>query len=98
MAINVGDFLLGEGYRLIADLSTSNADVKVEMLRTAAAGHVTLSRGQGAELSWAREPRPLTSTRGPPDLPPEDRAGVFEVALQLGALFYGGGRSDPGTT
>ena len=58
VALNVGDFLLGEGYRLIGELNVS-AETRVNMLRIAAAGHLTLSRGQGAELCWARDPKPL---------------------------------------
>ncbi|MBV8881061.1 MAG: DUF116 domain-containing protein, partial [Planctomycetaceae bacterium] len=46
VALNAGDFLLGEGYRLIGELSVDPA-IKVEMLQLASAGHLTLSRGQG---------------------------------------------------
>ncbi len=55
VALNVGDFLLGEGYRLIAECDAP-AQFKVEMLKVAAIGHRTLSLGQGAELCWARSP------------------------------------------
>lgn len=84
VAINVGDFLLGEGYRLIVDVDAP-AEVKVEMLRTAAQGHVTLSRGQGAELSWTRAPEPLSSV-DVLKIFKQKTAPAFEVALQLGAL------------
>ena len=56
VALNVGDFLLGEGYRLIGELNVPD-DVKVALYRIAAEGHRTLSRGQGAELCWRRWPR-----------------------------------------
>ncbi|MAG58628.1 MAG: polyprenyl synthetase, partial [Planctomycetes bacterium] len=85
VAINVGDFLVGEGYRLIAELDAP-ADVKVEMLRIAAAGHVTLSRGQGRELSWVRDPRPLSSV-DVLKIFKQKTAPAFDVALQLGALY-----------
>ena len=42
VALNVGDFLLGEGYRLIGELDIDPA-IRVRMLRTAADGHLTLS-------------------------------------------------------
>ena len=91
IALNVGDFLLGEGYRLIGDLDV-DAQVKVDMLKTAAAGHLTLSRGQGAELSWARRPAVLSSLQVL-DIFRQKTAPAFEVALQLGARL-GGADSD----
>lgn len=87
VALNVGDYLLGEGYRLIAEVDAP-AETVVEMLRTAATGHVTLSRGQGAELSWARAPRPLTSLEVL-QIFRQKTAPAFEVALRLGALYGG---------
>ena len=87
VALNVGDFLLGEGYRLIAELDAPS-EVVVEMLRVAAAGHVTLSRGQGAELCWARSPAPLTSLEVL-QIFRQKTAPAFDVALQLGALHGG---------
>lgn len=84
VAINVGDFLLGEGYRLIAAVEAP-AEIKVEMLRTAAAGHVTLARGQGAELSWVRAPEPMNSIEVL-KIFRQKTSPAFEVALQLGAL------------
>ncbi len=87
VALNVGDFLLGEGYRLIGELDVA-AEVKVEMLRVAAHGHLTLSRGQGAELCWTRDPKPMSSLEVL-DIFRQKTAPAFEVALQLGA-YYGG--------
>jgi geranylgeranyl pyrophosphate synthase len=87
VALNVGDFLLGEGYRLIGEL-TVDAAVKVDMLRTASAGHLTLSRGQGRELLWTRNPGPLSSIEVL-DIFRQKTAPAFEVALTLGA-FLGG--------
>jgi geranylgeranyl diphosphate synthase type II len=92
VALNVGDFLLGEGYRLIGELKVEPA-VKVEMLRTASAGHLTLSRGQGRELLWTRNPGPLTSLEVL-DIFRQKTAPAFEVALQLGAFL---GDADPET-
>ena len=85
VALNVGDLLLGEGYRLLAELDAPG-DVRAELLRVAAQGHVTLSRGQGAELNWARAPKPLKSLEVL-GIFREKTAPAFEVALRLGALF-----------
>ena len=87
VALNVGDFLLGEGYRLISELSIDPA-VQVEMLRLASDGHLTLSRGQGLELCWARSPQPLSSLQVL-DIFRKKTAPAFEVALRLGACLGG---------
>ena len=89
VALNVGDFLLGEGYRLISELSIDPA-VQVEMLRLASDGHLTLSRGQGLELCWARSPKPLSSLQVL-DIFRKKTAPAFEVALRLGACLGGAG-------
>ena len=87
VALNAGDFLLGEGYRLIGEISADPA-LRLKMIQLAAAGHLTLSRGQGRELSWARKPEPLTSMQVL-EIFREKTAPAFEVALRLGA-FLGG--------
>ncbi len=91
VALNVGDFLLGEGYRLIAEIEAPPA-VKVDMLKTAAEGHVTLCRGQGAELVWARNPKPMDSLEVL-QIFRQKTAPAFDVALRLGA-YYGGAESE----
>jgi geranylgeranyl diphosphate synthase type II len=87
VALNVGDFLLGEGYRLLAE-SGAPPDVTAAMLRAAARGHRTLSLGQGAELSWTRQPKPLSSL-AVLDIFRQKTAPAFEVALAIGALLAG---------
>ncbi len=79
VALNVGDFLLGEGYRMIA------AGPAGEMLPVAAEGHRKLCLGQGAELCWRRSPRPLTAGEVL-DIFRQKTAPAFEVALRLGAV------------
>ena len=87
VALNVGDYLLGEGYRLIAEPSVP-AEARSEMLKVAAKGHRMLSLGQGAELSWANDPKPLLS-RKVLDIFTKKTAPAFEVALRIGALYAG---------
>ncbi len=60
VALNVGDLLVGEGYRLLAECESVHASVRGEMIKIASAGHRTLCLGQGAELTWAHAPAPLT--------------------------------------
>ena len=87
IALNVGDLLIGEGYRLIASCRASD-EQKAEMTRVAANGQRELCRGQGAELCWARAPQPLTQHQVL-DIFRKKTAPAFEVALRLGALYAG---------
>jgi len=84
VALNVGDLLIGEGYRLIGACDVPAAH-KAEMLLVASQGQRQLCRGQGAELCWMRNPHPL----GPLqvlEIFRQKTAPAFEVALKLGAL------------
>jgi len=53
IAINVGDKLLGDGYRLLSECGM------IELVQEASAAHIALCRGQGLELEWCNNPRPL---------------------------------------
>ena len=87
VALNVGDLLIGEGYRLLAACKASPA-AKIEMVRVASEGHRELCRGQGAELCWARNPQTLTQHQVL-DIFRKKTAPAFEVALRVGALYAG---------
>lgn len=87
VALNVGDLLIGEGYRLIAACD-ARPEQKVAMLALASECQRQLCRGQGAELSWSRRPHPLTSLQVL-DIFRRKTAPAFEVALRLGALYAG---------
>jgi geranylgeranyl pyrophosphate synthase len=87
IALNVGDFLLGEGYRLLAEVDAPDTQ-KVKLLSVAAQGHRTLCLGQGSELAWMREPKLLT-VREVLDIFRRKTAPAFEVALRLGAILAG---------
>jgi len=52
-AINVGDYLLGYGYHLIAELRKEiPGEFVAEMLAVLTSAHCKLSVGQGTELAW----------------------------------------------
>ena len=85
VALNVGDLLIGEGYRLLAACGAP-AEATVAMVRAAADGHRTLSLGQGAELAWTRTPKPLSSLEVL-DIFRQKTAPAFEVALAVGTLY-----------
>jgi len=85
VAINVGDLLIGEGYRLLAE-SGAPPHVVATMIHIAAEGHRTLCLGQGAELCWARDRSPL-ETLHVLDIFRKKTAPAFEVALRIGAAY-----------
>ena len=77
-AINVGDYLIGLGYRLVSrDIDELGADTAADILNKLADAHTKLSEGQGAELVWrdSRDKR-LTPTDALQDLRAENGAGV----------------------
>ncbi|MCH2182864.1 MAG: polyprenyl synthetase family protein [Mariniblastus sp.] len=52
-AINVGDYLIGLGYRLVSrDRHEMGAETAADILDYMADAHLRLSEGQGAELIW----------------------------------------------
>jgi geranylgeranyl pyrophosphate synthase len=84
VALNAGDMLIGEGYRLLAGSGPGGG----ELAAIAAKGHRQLCLGQGDELDWTRNPRPL----GVPEVIEIFRrktSPAFEVALRAGAAHAG---------
>lgn len=89
IALNVGDLLIGEGYRLIAE-SEASPSAMASLIRIAAEGQRQLCIGQGAELHWMREPNVLHPS-DVVEIFARKTAPAFEVALQLGAAYAGAG-------
>ena len=84
-AINVGDFLIGLGYRLVADQrGPLSADAVADILAGLGKAHTRLCEGQGAELAWreapARQLTPLDALK----IYALKTAPAFEVALYAG--------------
>lgn len=79
IAINVGDMLLGEGYRLLMQCNN------IELIKVATEAHIALCKGQGMELTWSRSPQPLTM-----DFVLEifcnKTVPAFEVSLLMGVI------------
>ncbi len=89
MAVNVGDYLVGLGYRLVATQRESlGADVVGEIVQQLAQAHTRLCEGQGAELAW----RATRQTLAPLDvlkIYALKTAPAFEVALYAGIRLAG---------
>ncbi|MCX5648022.1 MAG: polyprenyl synthetase family protein [Planctomycetota bacterium] len=89
IALNAGDFLLGEGYRLIGEIGVADG-AKVQMVRAAARGHRSLCIGQGEELMAKRARRPVAPARVI-EIFRMKTAPAFEVALRVGTTLAGAG-------
>ncbi len=87
VALNVGDLLIGEGYRLLAD-SALSATIRAACLKVAAEGQRELCKGQGAELLWLNHPVALTKNQVV-EIFRSKTAPAFEVALKVGAALAG---------
>lgn len=86
-AINAGDYLIGEGYRLIAS-SDFSCEMRAAMTLVVAKGHCELSLGQGEELAFCRKPYPVTES-AVLRIYEQKTAAAFEVALLVGARAAG---------
>ena len=89
-AINVGDYLIGLGYRLISSVHRDlGAEVAGDVLERMSAAHVKLCDGQGAEMAWQSSPdwslTPLDALR----IYALKTAPAFEAALYAGLRMAG---------
>lgn len=82
MAINIGDALLGEGYRLLSQCTHAS------LLAEVAQAHVKLCQGQGLELEWSNRPHGVTLEEVL-DIFRKKTVPAFEVSLQLGLICAG---------
>ncbi len=82
VAINVGDMLLGEGYRLLVETGT------MELIKVASEAHIALCKGQGMELEWSLSPRSLTMDFVI-DIFCNKTVPAFDVSLIMGIICSG---------
>lgn len=87
IAINTGDLLIGEGYRLIAESDLSPESIRSCMM-IASQGHHALSVGQGAELSAVAKGE-VPSLNETLKIFENKTAAAFKVSLLLGASAGG---------
>ena len=89
-AINVGDYLIGLGYRLVSrEAAVLGADKAADIMDCLAGAHTRLAEGQGAELLWrdAKDKRltPLDALK----VYALKTSPAFEAALYTGARLAG---------
>ena len=89
-AINVGDYLIGLGYRLVSrESKTLGPDVVSDILDRLADAHMKLSEGQGAELLWRDSRDKRLSSRDALNIYALKTAPAFEAALYAGLRLAG---------
>jgi geranylgeranyl pyrophosphate synthase len=88
IAINAGDFLIGEGYRLLTSMTALDAVVRNRLFEAAVHGHLVLCQGQGEELAFLAHPHTLTLADAL-RIYERKTAAAFEVALSFGVIVAG---------
>lgn len=89
-AINVGDYLIGLGYRLVSRESGAlGADVVSDIMDRLADAHMKLTEGQGAELLWRDSRRKRLSAAESLEIYALKTAPAFEAALITGLRLAG---------
>lgn len=89
-AVNVGDYLVGMGYRLISqDRKTIGANAAADILDRLADAHAKLAEGQGAELAWRRSENKILRPIDALSIYALKTSPAFEAALFAGCRLAG---------
>jgi geranylgeranyl pyrophosphate synthase len=90
VAINVGDYLIGLGYRLVSrDRKELGAETAADILDKLADAHLKLSEGQGAELLWRDAEDQTLTTLDALKIYALKTSPAFEAALYSGVRLAG---------
>jgi geranylgeranyl pyrophosphate synthase len=89
-AINVGDYLIGLGYRLVSrERKALGAETTADVLDKLADAHLKLSEGQGAELLWRDAEDKALTPLDALKIYALKTAPAFEAALYSGVRLAG---------
>jgi geranylgeranyl pyrophosphate synthase len=89
-AINVGDYLIGLGYRLVSrERKELGGDCAADIVDRLADAHLKLSEGQGAELLWRDAPDKALTALDALKIYALKTAPAFEAALYSGLRLAG---------
>jgi geranylgeranyl pyrophosphate synthase len=89
-AINVGDYLIGLGYRLVSrGRKESGGECTSDILDKLADAHLKLSEGQGAELAWREADQKGLAPLDTLKIYALKTAPAFEAALYAGVRLAG---------
>jgi len=98
-ALNVGDYLIGLGYRLIASgRDELGAECVADVLAHLSEAHMQLCRGQGEELLWTRGDPMAVRTEAVQRIYALKTAPAFEAALYAGVRTAQRESLDPACT
>jgi len=88
--INVGDYLIGLGYRLVSrDAPELGSDAAADILNRLSDAHMRLSEGQGAELTWRDSGNKRLAPLDALKIYALKTAPAFEAALYCGLRLAG---------
>ena len=89
-AINVGDHLIGLGYRLVSSIrAEAGAEAAADIADRMAAAHVKLCDGQGAEMHWHASPGQVLKAIDALQIYALKTSPAFEAALYAGLRLAG---------
>jgi geranylgeranyl pyrophosphate synthase len=89
-AINVGDHLIGLGYRLVSSIrQEAGAETAADVADRMAAAHVKLCDGQGAEMHWHNSPGQILKPIDALQIYSLKTSPAFEAALYAGLRLAG---------
>ena len=84
LAINIGDFLIGKGYQLLAKMACNSA-VKANCLQVVSLSHLSLAEGQGADILLNQNIQEK-SIRDVLEIFEQKTGEAVKVALLMGAI------------
>ena len=84
VAINIGDYLIGKGYRLLSAVPCDPV-IRAKCLEVVSASHLKLSEGQGADLLMQKNRTKMT-VEGVLDIFEQKTGEAVKVALLMGAI------------
>lgn len=89
-AINVGDHLIGLGYRLVSSIrQEAGAEAAADISDRMAAAHIKLCDGQGAEMHWHNSPDQILKPLDALQIYALKTSPAFEAALYAGLRLAG---------